>query len=209
MIASLSHRPSQRVRWQTIPVKPRLWAGLAPFGIGRTKPHHYLEMARAAWDNRHAPLYAWRILSRGVCDGCALGVSGFRDWTIEGIHLCTTRLSLLKVNTMRALDPAALAEVSALEGVTAAQLRDMGRLAHPMVRRRGERGFTRVSWDEAVDLVAGAIRRADPKRVGFYLTARGITNEVYYVAQKLARFVGTNNIDNAARVCHAPSTGAL
>jgi len=28
---------------------PRLWAGLAPFGIGRTKPHHYLEMARAAW----------------------------------------------------------------------------------------------------------------------------------------------------------------
>jgi hypothetical protein len=61
-------------------VKPQLWASLAPFGIGRTKSHHYLEMARAAWDNRHAPLCAWRILSRGVRDGCALGVSGFRDW---------------------------------------------------------------------------------------------------------------------------------
>src|SRR5881296_514160 len=160
-------------------------------------------MARAAWDNRHAPLYAWRILSRGVCDGCALGVSGFRDWTIEGIHLCTTRLSLLRVNTMRAIAPDALADVSALEGRTAAQLRDLGRLAHPMVRRRDEHGFTRVSWDEALDLVAGAIGRADPKRIGLYLTARGITNEVYYVAQKLARFAGTNNIDNAARVCHA------
>jgi molybdopterin-dependent oxidoreductase alpha subunit len=42
-----------------------------------------------------------------------------------------------------------------------------------------------------------------------YLTARGLTNETYYVAQKLVRFLGTNNVDNAARVCHAPSTGVL
>src|SRR2546428_7085773 len=190
-------------------LRPSLWVSLVPYGIGRTKPHHYLEMARTVWDNRHDLPYAWRILSRGVCDGCALGVAGFRDWTIEGIHLCTTRLSLLRVNTMRAIAPDALADVSAIDGKTAAQLREMGRLAHPMIRHGGEPGFTRVSWDAALDLVAGMIRRADPKRVGFYLTARGITNEVYYVAQKLARFVGTNNIDNAARVCHAPSTGAL
>jgi hypothetical protein len=24
-------------------VNPRLWVGLVPFGIGRTKPHHFLE----------------------------------------------------------------------------------------------------------------------------------------------------------------------
>src|SRR6202142_1282803 len=42
-----------------------------------------------------------------------------------------------------------------------------------------------------------------------YLTQRGITNEVYYVAQKAARAIGNNNVDNAARVCHAPSTTAL
>jgi molybdopterin-dependent oxidoreductase alpha subunit len=190
-------------------LRPDLWAGFRPFGLGRTKPHHYLEMARTVWDNRHDLPYAWRILSRGVCDGCALGVAGFRDWTIEGVHLCTTRLSLLKVNTMRALDPSALVDVAALQDRSAAQLRDFGRIAYPMIRRRGERGFTRVSWDQALDLVAGAIRRADPKRVAFYMTSRGITNEVYYVAQKLARFIGTNNIDNAARICHAPSTGAL
>jgi molybdopterin-dependent oxidoreductase alpha subunit len=190
-------------------VNPRLWAGLAPFGIGRTKPHHYLEMARAAWDNRHAPLYAWRILSRGVCDGCALGVSGFRDWTIEGVHLCTTRLSLLSLNTMRAMDADALADVAALRKRSSAELRGLGRLAYPMLRRRGESGFRRVSWDMALDLVAARVRAAKPDRIGFYLTARGITNEVYYVAQKVARFLGTNNIDNAARICHAPSTGAL
>ncbi|HYK98942.1 MAG TPA: FdhF/YdeP family oxidoreductase [Candidatus Acidoferrales bacterium] len=190
-------------------MKPSLWAGLRPFGVGQTKPHHYLEIARTLWDNRRDLPYAWRILSRGVCDGCALGVAGFRDWTIEGIHLCTTRLSLLRVNTMGALDPAMLFDAEALADRSAAEMRALGRLPYPMVRRAGERGFTRVSWDAAQDLVAEGVRRADPRRVGFYLTARGLTNEVYYVAQKLARFIGTNNIDNAARICHAPSTGAL
>jgi molybdopterin-dependent oxidoreductase alpha subunit len=66
-----------------------------------------------------------------------------------------------------------------------------------------------VSWDVALDLVAGGIRATTPDRIGIYLTARGITNEVYYVAQKAARAIGTNNVDNAARVCHAPSTTAL
>ncbi|MEO7076005.1 MAG: molybdopterin-dependent oxidoreductase, partial [Ktedonobacterales bacterium] len=32
---------------------------------------------------------------------------------------------------------------------------------------------------------------------------------VYYVAQKAARSIGTNNVDNAARVCHSPSSVAL
>jgi molybdopterin-dependent oxidoreductase alpha subunit len=188
---------------------PRLWAGLRPFGLGRTKPHHYLEMARTVWDNRHALPYAWRILSRGTCDGCALGVTGFRDWTMEGIHLCATRLDLLKLNTMRALDERALNDVASLTELDARRLRELGRLGHPFVRRAGEPGFSRASWDEALDLIAAGIRTAKPERIAFYLTARGITNEVYYVAQKLARFIGTNNIDNAARLCHAPSTGAL
>jgi molybdopterin-dependent oxidoreductase alpha subunit len=34
-------------------------------------------------------------------------------------------------------------------------------------------------------------------------------NETYYAAQKAARRLGTNHIDNSARVCHAPSTVAL
>ena len=41
------------------------------------------------------------------------------------------------------------------------------------------------------------------------MTSRGVTNEVYYVAQKVARFLGTNNVENAARLCHSPSTAAM
>ncbi len=189
-------------------LRPSLWVSLVPYGIGRTKPNHYLEILRTVWDNRHDLPYAWRILSRGVCDGCALGVAGFRDWTMEGVHLCTTRLDLLKLNTARALDPAALADVATLPR-SAGALRGLGRLPYPMLRRRGEAGFRRVSWDDALDLASARIRATVPERIGFYLTARGLTNETYYAAQKVARFLGTNNIDNAARVCHAPSTGAL
>jgi len=186
-----------------------LWVGFKPNGVGEQKPNHYGEIARTLWENRRRLPYAWRILRRGVCDGCALGVAGFHDWTISGVHLCTTRLNLLRLNTMPALDPAVLADVEALRRLDGKALRDLGRLPYPMVRRAGEPGFTRVSWDEALDLVAARVRAAAPDAFALYLTARGLTNEVYYTAQKVTRFIGTNNVDNAARVCHAPSTAAL
>ncbi|MGH2517208.1 MAG: FdhF/YdeP family oxidoreductase, partial [Ktedonobacterales bacterium] len=84
-------------------IAPSLWAGWKPFGIGEQKPHHFTEIFKTAWENKRHPLYAWRILNRGCCDGCALGTTGMRDWTIDSIHLCTVRLNLLKLNTMSAL----------------------------------------------------------------------------------------------------------
>jgi molybdopterin-dependent oxidoreductase alpha subunit len=187
-----------------------LWVGLTPNGIGQQKPNHFLDMAKITWANRRNLPYAWRLLSKGVCDGCALGVAGFHDWTLSGVHLCTTRLNLLAMNTMGPLDIAALADVERLRTKSGAELRALGRLPYPMVRGAGERGFRRVTWDVALDLIADRIRAApSPDAFALYLTARGITNEVYYAAQKAVRAMGTNNVDNAARVCHAPSTVAL
>ena len=53
------------------------------------------------------------------------------------------------------------------------------------------------------------LREIDPKRVAWYLTSRGLTNEAYYAHQKVARFIGTNHVDTSARICHAPSTAGL
>ncbi len=184
-------------------------SNLIPFGLGQDKPKHFRDMAKVIWDNRDNLPYAWKVLSRGVCDGCALGVAGFHDWTISGVHLCMTRLNLLRLNTMPALDHSLLEDVSKLSGMDNAQLRKLGRLAYPMVRRKGDKGFRRATWDEAYDSLAARLRKLDPKRYAFFVTARGVTNEVYYMAQKAARFLGTNNVDNAARLCHAPSTAAM
>ena len=182
---------------------------MTPFGLGRQKPHHYLEMARAAWDNRDQLPFAWRILRDGVCDGCALGTSGLSDWTLPGTHLCMVRLELMRLNTAPALDPSGLSSVARLQSSSSAELRTMGRLAEPMLRRAGEPGFTAITWNEAVDRLARELRGIDPARLAFYLTSRGITNEVYYAAQKAARFFGTNHVDNSARLCHAASTAAM
>src|SRR5262249_35555841 len=89
------------------------------------------------------------------------------------------------------------------------QLRKLGRLAVPMIRRKGDKGFRRVSWDEATAELAAGLKQIDPHRLGWYLTSRGLTNEAYYAQQKVARFIGTNNVDTSARICHAPSTLAL
>ncbi|MGH9434099.1 MAG: FdhF/YdeP family oxidoreductase, partial [Terriglobia bacterium] len=90
------------------------------------KPHHYLDMARVVWENRSNPGYAWRILRHGVCDGCSLGPYGLRDNTMKGVHLCMTRLKLLRVNTMPPLDHSRLAEVEPLRRLRSRELRNLG-----------------------------------------------------------------------------------
>src|SRR4029077_3073548 len=166
-------------------------------------------MAKTVWENRDNLPYAWKVLTRGVCDGCSLGVAGFYDWTIEGIHLCMTRLNLLRLNTMPALDINLLSDISKLKERDNAELRELGRLPYPMLREKNAPGFRRISWEEASQRISVKLGATDPKRFAFFLTSRGITNEVYYMAQKAARFLGTNNVDNAARLCHAPSTSAM
>lgn len=182
---------------------------VAPFGLGLTKPRHFRDMLQIVWTNRDNLGYAWKVITRGVCDGCALGVAGLHDWTVKGPHLCMTRLNLLRLNTVSALDEKLLADVSTLQAMDNAQLRELGRLPYPMVREKAAPGFRRISWAEVNERLGARLRATDPRRMALYVTARGVTNEVYYMAQKAARFLGTNHIDNAARLCHSPSSAAM
>ncbi|NET27939.1 FdhF/YdeP family oxidoreductase [Okeania sp. SIO1I7] len=188
---------------------PEIWASWKPFGIGEQYPNNYWELIRATIENLDQLPYAWEILNKGVCDGCSLGTTGMKDWTLDGFHLCNVRLRLLRLNTMAAFNPEILADVSQLQKKSSAELREMGRLPYPMRRDKGDKGFRRISWDEALEVISDRLKNTYPDRLGFYLTSRGTVNETYYVAQKAARAMGTNNIDNAARICHSPSTGAL
>jgi molybdopterin-dependent oxidoreductase alpha subunit len=199
---------SDTAGWRASGAASRLARAL-PFGLGAAKPHHYRDMLRVAWENRDQLPFAWRILRDGVCDGCALGPRGLRDDVIDGVHLCMTRLELLRLNTMPALDAALLDEVPRLRAMSSAALRRLGRVPYPLLLERGAARFRRLSWPEAESLAGAHLRAAPPERIAFFTTSRGLTNEVYYVAQKLARALGTNNVDNDARLCHAASTTAM
>src|SRR3954471_126120 len=127
---------------------------IIPYGLNEQHPNGYFEILNTAWENRDNVGYALRILRDGCCDGCSLGTSGMYDWTMKGIHLCSVRLNLLRLNTMPAMDWRILENLSALDGMSERKMRRLGRLAVPMVRRKGDAGFRRVSWDDAISLIA-------------------------------------------------------
>ena len=194
----------------TVKSNDTLLSRLVPFGlVGQTKPQHYREMLGVLWENRSELPYAWNILNHGVCDGCSLGPYGLRDNVLDGVHLCMSRLKLLKLNTMAALDLSVMNDVSRLRSMEPEQLRSLGRLSHPMLRHKGARGFLRVSWQDALDVIGKSIHDTAPHQMAFFATSSGLTNEVYYVFQKLARVLGTNNVDLCSRLCHAASVSGL
>jgi formate dehydrogenase alpha subunit len=78
--------------------------------------------------------------------------------------------------------------------------------------REGE-VFRKASWEEALALIGqrfSQIRQQHgPDALAFISSAR-CTNEENYLVQKLARVaVGTNNVDNCATSCHAPTVAGL
>jgi molybdopterin-dependent oxidoreductase alpha subunit len=189
---------------------PEHWVSPIPFGLGKIKPKHIRDTMKTVWENKDNLGYATNIITKGVCDGCALGVSGLYDQTLTGPHICTTRLNVLRLNTMPAVKPEILhSDIDELRKYSSTELRQLGRIPYPMIRRKGERKFSRLTWDDALDMIGDKMKQLDPKQYAFYLTSRGITNESYYVAGKVSRFLGTNNIDNASRICHSPSKTAL
>ncbi len=84
------------------------------------------------------------------------------------------------------------------------------RLKYPMKRVGDE--FVRISWDEALDMAAHGlarnIKKNGPQSIGFLASSR-CNNEENYLMQKLARFLGSPNVDNCARLCHSPTVVGL
>jgi formate dehydrogenase alpha subunit len=94
-----------------------------------------------------------------------------------------------------------------------------GRVRQPLIRTNREAGrsaepvWREVSWDEALDFVAGELVRITREHggdaVASYASAKA-TNEDNYIFQKVMRaLLQTNNVDHCARLCHAGSVTGL
>lgn len=85
-----------------------------------------------------------------------------------------------------------------------------GRLTRPL-KRVGD-SFVEVGWDEALSEIAERIKEVKEKYGGKAIAIYGgcqNTLEEVYLMSKLTRFLGSNNVDSCARICHEPSATAL
>ena len=87
---------------------------------------------------------------------------------------------------------------------------DEDRLTRPLVRESGH--LVTASWAEALSRVEAAFDRIveehGPDALAFFASSN-CTNEENYLFAKLARVLGTNNVDNCARLCHASTVAAM
>jgi formate dehydrogenase major subunit len=101
------------------------------------------------------------------------------------------------------------------------------RLLKPLIRKDGvpkgmnehfdpgdpSKMFREASWEEAMELASGGLRKIRDELGGAGLAGFGSakgSNEEAYLFQKLVRAgFGTNNVDHCTRLCHASSVAAL
>ena len=101
------------------------------------------------------------------------------------------------------------------------------RLLKPLIRKEGvpkglnqhfdpsdpSKMFREASWDEAMAIAAGGLKKIKDELGGSGLAGFGSakgSNEEAYLFQKLVRVgFGTNNVDHCTRLCHASSVAAL
>jgi formate dehydrogenase alpha subunit len=85
------------------------------------------------------------------------------------------------------------------------------RLTKPLIKENG--AFREASWAEAISLAGRRLAEIrdtyGPEGIAFLSSSR-CTNEENYLMQKAARAAGrTNNIDQCATTCHAPTVAGL
>lgn len=85
------------------------------------------------------------------------------------------------------------------------------RITTPLIKEGAT--FREASWDEALTLVANRFKEIIAKngedKVGGFSSARCSNEENFLLAKWVRCAVGSNNVDNCARVCHAPTVAGL
>lgn len=113
--------------------------------------------------------------------------------------------------TKRRADPEFFAQHSVAELATWSDFRlgQQGRITEPMLLREGGTHYEPVSWEEAIGVVADALRGVDhPDEAVFYTSGRA-SNEAAFTFQLLARAFGTNNLPDCSNMCHESTSVAL
>jgi formate dehydrogenase alpha subunit len=138
---------------------------------------------------------------KSTCTYCATGCSVYfdiRDNKVMGV-------------TTDDLDPVGRGNLCVKGRFGFSFIHHPDRILEPLIKKNGR--FVESSWDEALTLVSNKLleikEKYGPEAIGGIGSARA-TNEDNYMFQRMMRgALGTNNLDNCARLCHTPAAFAL
>ncbi|MFN2538928.1 MAG: FdhF/YdeP family oxidoreductase, partial [Mycobacteriales bacterium] len=88
-------------------------------------------------------------------------------------------------------------------------LGQQGRLVEPVYKAPQDDRYRPISWDDALDVVADALRGCDSADRAVFYTSGRTSNEAAFVYQLLVRAFGTNNLPDCSNMCHESSGSAL
>ena len=88
-------------------------------------------------------------------------------------------------------------------------LEQLGRITHPMVRRKGSDHYEPISWNDAFELIGSELRSLkSPNEASFYTSGRA-SNEAAFIYGLFGRQFGTNNLPDCSNMCHESSGTGL
>jgi molybdopterin-dependent oxidoreductase alpha subunit len=182
---------------------PQTWAAGVPAVT------HALRMAQEQMGVRRTALTLLRVNQKGGfdCPGCAWPENSERSHA----EFCENGAkAVAEEATLRRVTPAFFAEhpVTELAARSGYWLGQQGRLTVPMYKPVDEDHYKPVSWDDAFQITADALRACAPGEAAFYTSGR-TSNEAAFLYQLLVRRHGTNNLPDCSNMCHESSGSAL
>jgi molybdopterin-dependent oxidoreductase alpha subunit len=157
----------------------------------------------------------WRAMrSKNACKTCALGMGGQHGGMTneEGRfpEFCKKSVQAMAADMSGAIRPGFFEEFTfdKLDRFSPRQLETSGRITQPLYAGPGDKGYRAITWGEAIEHIAKAMRAARPDETYFYMSGRS-SNEAGFLMQLMARVYGTNNVNNCSYFCHQASGHAL
>ncbi len=144
------------------------------------------------------------------CPGCAWPDPDDKR-SVLGEYCENGAKALAEEATMKRVDEAFFRKysISELQTWSDYKLGKSGRLVDPMIRRKGEDHYSKISWDEAFDTIADHLGSlSDPNEAVFYTSGRS-SNEAAFLYSLFIRRFGTNNMPDCSNMCHESSGVAL
>ena len=153
----------------------------------------------------------WRAMrSRNACKTCALGMGGqlggMRNERGHWPEFCKKSLQAMASDMQGRIEPRFFETypLEQLRGFSSREMEMVGRIAEPVRAGPGDTHYRPISWDEALEKIAGKLKAVSPREAFFYASGRS-SNEAGFLLQLFARCYGTNHVNNCSYYCHQAS----